>query len=143
EKGQKVGEKPVDLQEISHGRFLWLTNPEAKIDSWDAAKLDVFTEVIETAVGHIAAQTRTPQQHFMNKDNIQATGYEAAEAGLVNKVNDQQRYFGAGVRGVMRLLALVRDNKKTADAMGSAYIHWKDAGVRSEAQLADAMLKRR
>ena len=143
EKGQKVGEKPVDLQEISHGRFLWLTNPEAKIDSWDAAKLDVFTEVIETAVGHIAAQTRTPQHYFMNKDNIPATGYEAAEAGLVNKVNDQQRYFGAGVRGVMRLFALVRDNKKTADAMGSAYIHWKDAGVRSESQLADAMLKRR
>src|SRR5690625_4827581 len=79
----------------------------------------------------------------MNKDNIQATGYEATEAELVNKVNDQQRYFGAGVRRVMRLFALVRNDQRTADAMSRAYIHWADAGVRSDAQLVDAMLKRR
>lgn len=143
DQGQKIGEKAVDLKEISHGRFLWLTNSDAKIDSWDAARLDVFTEVIEKAVGHIAAQTRTPQHYFMNKDNIPATGYEAAEAGLTNKVVDQQRYFGAGVRQVMRLFALVRDNKDAAKAAGSAFIQWKDPGVRSESQLADAMLKRR
>lgn len=141
--GQKVGEKSVDLKELSHGRFLWLTNPDAKIDSWDAAKLDVFTEVIQMAVGHIAAQTRTPQHYFMHKDNIPATGYEAAEAGLTNKVMDQQRYFGAGIRRVMRLFALVRDDKEAAAAAGSAFVQWKNPGVRSEAQLADALLKRR
>lgn len=143
ETGQKIGEKAVDIQELSHGRFLWLTNPAAKIDSWEAARLDVFTEVIEKAVGHIAAQTRTPQHYFMNRDNIPATGYEAAEAGLVNKVNDQQRYFGAGIRKVMRLFALVRNREDDAEQMSKAFIHWRDAGVRSDAQMADALLKRR
>ena len=141
--GQKIGEKNVDMQELSHGRFLWLTNPTAKIDSWEAARLDVFTAVIEKGVGHIAAQTRTPQHYFMNKDNIPATGYEAAEAGLTNKVVDQQRYFGAGIREVMRLFALVRDDRKAAAAARSAFVQWKNPGVRSEAQLADALQKRK
>jgi len=142
--GNKVGEQTVDLKELAKDRILWLTGQNAKIGQWDAAKLDVFTGVIETAVTHIAAQTRTPPHYLIlgkGMVNVNAEGMKAAEAGLVAKVNEQHIFFSPPAREVFRMFALVRDEKKIADQCRFGQVVWKDAENRSEAQLVDALQK--
>lgn len=144
--GQKIGEKAVDLKELAHGRFLWLTGQNTDIKQWDAAKLDVFTDVIEVAVGHIAAQTRTPPHYLAANSglaNLSGDALTAAETGLVKKVEEQQLFFSASVRDHFRLMALAQGEAGLADAMHGAHVEWAHAGMRSEAQVADALLKKR
>jgi hypothetical protein len=144
EAGQKVGEREVDLKKLANDRILWLTGQNTKVSQWDAAKLDAFTGVIETAVTHIAAQTRTPP-HLMvlgkGLVNVSAEGMKAAETGLVSKVLEEQLFFGAATREVFRLMALVRNDKGMADQCRFGAVQWKDAENHSEAQLVDALQK--
>ena len=65
--GQKIGEQVISADQLKNGRLLWLTGENAKIDSWEPAKLDVFTEVINVAVKHIASQTQTPIHYIMGE----------------------------------------------------------------------------
>lgn len=144
ESGQKVGEKTVDLKKLAQDRILWLTGENTKISQWDAAKLDVFTGVVETAVTHIAAQTRTPPHYLIlgkGMVNVNAEGMKAAEAGLVMKVGEEQTFFSPPGREVFRLYALVRNQKDVAAQARFGQIVWKDAENRSEAQLVDALQK--
>jgi len=146
ETGQKIGEKPVDIKELAHGRFMWLTGQNAKIAQFDAASLEVFTKVIEIAVGHIAAQTRTPPHYLVTNgglSNLSGDALVAAETGLVKKVEEQQLFFGTSVRDLFRLMALARDEKGLAGKMRTAHVQWANAAMRSDAQLADALVKKR
>jgi hypothetical protein len=144
--GNVIGSKPAKLEDLANGRLLFLpgAGEAPKIAQWDAAKLDVFTGVIETSVAHIAAQTRTPQHYLIGKaantDNAEAL--KAAETGLVKKVEEQQLFFGPAVRDVFRLSALVRNDEGLARACRLGTVLWKDAENRSEAQRADALLKK-
>lgn len=142
--GQQVGEKPVDMRKIAEDRILWLTGQNAKIGQWEAAKLDVFTNVIESGVAHIAAQTRTPPHYLIlgkGMVNVSADGMRAAETGLVQKVNEEQLFLTPPVRDVFRLMALVRGDAKVADQCRTGTVKWKDAENRSEAMLVDALQK--
>jgi replicative DNA helicase len=65
--GRKVGEQEVDLSEFMTRRLFWVEGDAASAGSWPAANLAVYTDVIETAIGHIAAQTRTPQHYLIGK----------------------------------------------------------------------------
>lgn len=141
--GQKVGEKDIPIDQLRHGRLLYLTGQNTKIGQWDSAKLDVFTNVIEIAVAHVAAQTRTPSHYLINADNVPAAGYELAEAGLVNKVKEFQRFSTTPARDHFRLMAKVRGEERLAAAMALATPTWANAGIRSDAQMADALLKKR
>lgn len=142
--GQKIGEQAVDIKDLANGRLLWLTGQNAKIGQWDAAKLDAFTDVIEVAVGHIAAQTRTPAHYLIaQSDNVPGTGYELAEGGLVSRVGEAQTYFSGDLRDVFELMALVRDKTELAKSMRTATILWHDAAIRNEAQLTDALQKKK
>lgn len=144
ESGQKVGEQPVDIKKLAEDRILWLTGQNTKVDQWDAAKLDVFTSVIETCVTHIAAQTRTPPHYLVlgkGMVNVNADGMRAAETGLVKKVEEAQLFFSPPAREVFRLFALVRDDKRLADACRFGVVQWKNAENRSQAQLVDGLQK--
>jgi hypothetical protein len=144
ENGQKVGEREVSIKELEKGRLLWLTGKDAKISQWDAARLDVFTDVIKVAVGHIAAQTRTPAHYLVStSDNVPSTGYELAESGLVSKVEQEQLFFGSDLREVFELLALAGDDTALAAAARAGHVDWHDATIRNEAQRADALQKKR
>lgn len=144
ENGQKVGEKPVDEKLLTRGRMLWLTGQTAKIDSWAAAELKAFTNIVEVAVGHIAAQTRTPQHYLVGKmANLSGDALKAAETGLVKKVEEAQLHFTAPMREVFRLGAMVMGEDGLADAARAGTVVWKDAESRSEAQLVDALSKLR
>lgn len=144
ESGQQVGVKPVPQEKLEQGRFLWLSGQTTKVDQFDPAKLDVFTDVIEVAVGHVAAQTRTPPHYLVANQglsNLSGDALKAAETGLVKKVEEQQLFFGPSIREVFRLIALAQGEERLAAAAQAGSVRWRDAESRSEAQLVDSLQK--
>lgn len=144
ENGIKVGEQPVDQKSLTEGRMLWLTGQNTTIGQWESAKLDVFTDVIEKAVRHIAAQTRTPQHYLLSGSGVSNLSAEAMiglEAGLVQKVEQAQDFFEPRIRDVFELVALQLGEDKAAAQAPLGEVQWANAAARSEAQMADAMLK--
>jgi hypothetical protein len=141
--GNQIGEKPVDLKKLRADRIAFIGDPGAKAYQWDAAKLDVFTNVIEIAVGHIAAQTRTPAHYLLiggTVANVSADAMKALETGLVKRTQEKTQHFGRALRDVFELVALVEAPEK-ASAVRAGQVLWKDVENRSDAQTADAALK--
>lgn len=143
--GKVTGSRPVEMKDLREKRLLSLTGDNARIDSWKAAQLDIFTDTIEVAVGHIAAQTRTPPHYLVSNkglSNLSGDALVAAEIGLVQKSNEFITFTDPQLREVVRLVALVKDEKRLADKSRLAEITWQDREKRSESQLADALLKK-
>lgn len=140
--GEIIGQQPVDLGKFNVERVLWITGKDAKIAEWQAANLAAYTSLIEVAVGHIAAQTRTPQHYLIGKmANLSGDALLAAETGLVQRVGEKMLWFGQSLREVARLIALAQDDIGKAKAMRAGSVMWADAESRSHAQMADALLK--
>lgn len=143
--GKVVGERPVDMKDLREKRLIFASGDNARIDSWEAAKLDIFTDTIEVAVGHIAAQTRTPPHYLVSNkglSNLSGDALVAAEIGLVQKAGEFVTFTDPQLREVARLVALVKGDEKLAQQTRLAQISWKDLEKRSESQLADALLKK-
>lgn len=143
--GKIVGERPVEMQDLREKRLLSLTGDNAKIDSWQAARLDVFTDTIEIAVGHIAAQTRTPPHYLVtNKgiSNLSGDALKSAEIGLTKKAGEFITFTDPQIREVVRLVALVKGEKDLARQARLAKVRWESPEIRSEAQLVDALQKK-
>ncbi|PAN01011.1 hypothetical protein CJI59_13885 [Streptomyces sp. Alain-F2R5] len=142
DKGEVVGIQPVDLEKFAVDRVMMFSNKDAKIAEWQAANLSMYTGLIEVAVGHLAAQTRTPQHYLIGKmANLAEGALLAAETGLVKRVEEKEIWSGQGLREMARLIALARGEEDKAEALRSGRVLWKDAESRSHAQLADALLK--
>jgi len=142
DKGEVVGQRPVDLAKFAVDRVLWITGEDAKIAEWQAANLKAYSDIIEIAVGHIAAQTRTPQHYLIGKmANLSGDALIAAETGLVKRVQEKQIWYGQAEREMFGLIALAQGNKAKAKQIAGGTVLWADAESRSGAQLADALLK--
>ena len=142
--GNVVGEKLVDMDRLAKNRFLFLQDPDVKAHQFEPAKLDVFTAVIEQAVQHIAAQTRTPPHYLMGKMvNANAEALKVAETGLVKKTIEAQTFFGPAARETFRLAALAMGDRALADRMARGHVQWRNPEMTSDAQVADAILKKR
>lgn len=144
--GEVIGSRPVEMDDLREKRLLFFGGENAKIDSWPAAELAVFTNTIEIGVGHIAAQTRTPPHYLVaNKglSNLSGDALTAAEIGLVQKSNEFITFTNPAIREILRLVALVKNDTKLAGKAQLATIVWKDREIRSQSQLADALLKKR
>lgn len=140
--GQVVGEKAVDLEKLAVDKVLVFEGETAKIDEWSAANLNAFTDIVEVAVGHIAAQTRTPQHYLIGKmANLSGDALIAAETGLVKRTEEKQLWFGQGLREMYALIALAQGNDAKAKALRAGRILWTNPQFRSEAQLSDSLLK--
>lgn len=143
--GKVVGSRAVEMKDLREKRLITLTGDNARIDSWKAAQLDIFTNTIEVAVGHIAAQTRTPPHYLVSNkglSNLSGDALVAAEIGLVQKSNEFITFTDPQLREVIRLVALVKDEKQLAESARLAGITWQDREKRSESQLSDALLKK-
>jgi len=141
DKGQVVGYRPLELDKLIRDRIAFLP-AGATPSEWSAANLDAFAKVIEQAVEHIAAQTRTPPHYLIAKMvNTSGEALTVAEAGLVSKVIERTGYATPAVREIYRLVALAEGQAEKARQIQSATIVWSKPQYRSEAQLADAMLK--
>lgn len=140
--GQKVGEQAIDSESLKRGRMLWLTGQNTKIGQWDAAKLDVFTDVINIAIRHIAAQTRTPIYLVHGElGNVNGETLTSLDAPLVSKVREGHKFYTSPMREVFSLMALARGNTAVAVAARTGTVQWKNPEVRSDAQISDAALK--
>ncbi|MEW1568311.1 phage portal protein [Streptomyces sp. NPDC093509] len=140
--GNIVDEEEIPLLKFGRDRLLWLSKQGASIGQFTAADLGNYLRVIEAAVRHIAAQTRTPPHYLLGEmSNIAAEALTAAESGLVAKAKDKQLYFGADIREIVRLEALASGEPDRADSLAMGKVLWRDAQYRSEAQYADALTK--
>jgi hypothetical protein len=140
--GEVVGTQPVDLEKFAVDRVMMFSSKDARIGEWQAANLAMYTGLIEVAVGHLAAQTRTPQHYLIGKmANVAEGALLAAETGLVKRVEEKQIWSGQGLRETARLIAMARGEDEKAEALRSGRVLWKDAESRSHAQMADALLK--
>lgn len=144
--GDVVGEKPVDLKKLRRDNILWLEDPAAKAFEWTPAKLEVFTDIIEIAVGHIAAQTRTPAHYLLiggTIANVSGDAMKALETGLVKRTEEKTQHFGRAIRDVFELVALAEGDGTKAGAIRGGQVLWRDIENRSDAQRADALAKKK
>jgi hypothetical protein len=140
--GEIIGQQPVDLDKFMVDRVAWITGKDARIDSWPAANLAMYTGILEVAVGHLAAQSRTPQHYLIGKmANLAEGALLAAETGLVKRCDEKILWYGQGLREVGRLIALAKGEDAKAQALRSGRVLWADTESRSHAQMADALLK--
>ncbi|MGW0942913.1 phage portal protein [Streptomyces sp. NPDC002623] len=140
--GEVVGKQPVDLDKFQIDRVAWITGKDARIAEWQAANLAAYTGMIEVAVGHLAAQTRTPQHYLIGKmANLAEGALLAAETGLVKRCDEKTLWYGQGLRETARLIALAKGDDRKAEALRSGRVLWAETESRSHAQLADALLK--
>lgn len=146
DQGNVVGERPVELERFSVEKLLWI-EPNAEgntpqIAEWTAANLSNYTILLDQAIGHIAAQTRTPQHYLIGKmANLSGDALIAAETGLVKRTQEKQLWLGQALREVFRLIALAQGNTAKADALVAGSVLWADAESRNMAQLTDSLLK--
>lgn len=144
EQGNQVGEKPLDLKKWRKDRTGFIGDTQAKAHEWKPAALDPFTKVIETLIGHVAAQTRTPAHYLLiggTMANVSADAMKALEAGLVKRTEEKTQHFGRSLRDVFELCALVRGEQEKAKQVRGGKVLWKDVENRGDAQVADAALK--
>lgn len=142
EQGNKIGERPLDIEALTKGRMLWLTGQNTKVGQFDSAKLDVFTSVLNVMVKHTASKTRTPVHYIMGElGNVNGETLTAAELPLAMKTREGHKHLTGPTREVARRFALVRGNKGVADACRTAVLQWKNPETSSDAQLSDAALK--
>lgn len=140
--GVMVGTQAVDLDKFQVDRVAWITGKDARIAEWQAANLVMYTELIEVAVGHVAAQTRTPQHYLIGKmANLGEGALLAAETGLVKRTDEKKLWSGQGLREMARLIAMAKGEDAKAEALRSGRVLWADSESRSHAQMADALLK--
>lgn len=144
--GNVVGEEAAEMPSLANSRFAVFSGEHAKVAQWDAAKLDVFTNVINILVGHIASQTRTPPTYLVTTvglSNVNADGLKAAEIGLVKKELEFQTFATPRLREINALAALAIGDESLAKEVRLSTIVWQNPEIRSESQLADALLKKR
>ena len=142
--GQKIGEKPLDLEALTRGRMLWLTGEKASTSEWAAAQLDVFTNVVGVAVKHLASQTQTPIHYIMGElGNVNGETLTALELPLATKVRKGHKSLTRPTREVFRRFAIVREQAAVADACRSATIQWRNPETMSDAQVSDSASKDR
>ncbi len=149
--GQIIGSQPAKLEDLAKGRLLFLPGAGDKnptVAQYDAAKLDVFTNVVTQGVGHIAAQTSTPGHYLLTNEkfaNLNGDALTAAEVPLATKVENQQTHFNPAAKETAALMALVRGKKDMAAAIraadGRRFVQWKDPAMHSLGQVADAATK--
>lgn len=140
--GEVIGEEDLPIDKFRSDRLLWLEREGASIAEFSAADLSNYTNVIEIMVRHIAAQTRTPSSYLTGEMvNVSGDALVASEAGLVAKVTERQRFFGASLRELLRLEALAAGDPERATAIAMGSVVWRDPQFRSEAQYADALTK--
>ncbi len=147
--GQMIGTRPAKMDELNDKRFLYLTGA-TKIGQYEAATADFFLNVIIRALGHVAAQTRTPGHYLLTNEkfaNLNGDALTAAEVPLATKVGNQQAHYNPAAKETAALMALVRGKTDLAAAIrssdGERFVHWKDPAMHSLAQVADAATKDR
>ncbi|MEO3851746.1 phage portal protein [Streptomyces sp. B8F3] len=132
---------PIPAWEAYIGRFLMLTDNEAKAGQFPAADLRNFTEVMNLYAQLVASVTGLPPHYLgMATDNpASADAIRSSEARLIKRAERKQRAFGGAWERIMRLALLV-EGQDVAGAAGMETV-WRDAATPTVAARADAVTK--
>ena len=141
--GEQVGERPVNLDKQVMERIMQITGDNVSIGEWTASNLQAFLPIIQKAVEHIAAETRTPGHYLLTNAEVPATGYEVAEAGLVSKTLERISFMRQPVRELCEMAMTLEDDEQSARILEDSKVVFATPQYRSEALMADAMLKYR
>ncbi|PLS26030.1 phage portal protein [Bifidobacterium parmae] len=139
--GQQIGEKPIELDNQVLERIYQFTGDNVNIGEWSSSNLNAFIPVIEKAVEHIAAETRTPGHYLLTNAEVPATGYEVAEAGLVSKTMERISFLKSPIRDMCALAMRIEGHADQADIIADSKVQFATPQYRSETLMADAMLK--
>ena len=105
----------------------------------DETPVSGFIEATDADLRVLAAVTQTPPHHLLGlSSNLQAEALAAAEAGLQRKSLDFQIYNSGSYQQLLRLIALIVDNKEEA-AAPDITIRYRDTESRSLVQAAQAL----
>lgn len=143
--GQTIGHRPVELDDLLGEKILWIPGDTVATAEWSRSQLEPFSKVIDQAIEHIAAQTRTPPHYLMTKMvNTAAEALTISEAGLVSKTRQSITSVNPRAREIYKLMALaMRRPSAEVEALAAGIPMWADIQYRSEAQRADALVKKR
>lgn len=141
--------EPVDPNIKNYGadRMMAIPDPEAKVGQFDATDLKQFLEVQEKFWISAAKVTGTPLHYFLitKGDFPSGEAMKAAEARFTNRIEDRQTQFGGTWEKVLQFAAEIDgvDIPATADDDFSVSTSWSPAVPRSEAEIADAAVKKK
>lgn len=122
---------------------VWMAEEEkAKFGEFEATDLGNYTGALESIVAHFAAVARVPAHYLLAQEGQWPTGdsLRSAEMALVAKVRARQQSWGEAYEDVMRLAFKVRNDPRAENM--AAETAWRDPETRSEAERADALVKR-
>lgn len=121
---------------------LWVAEDEgARFGQFDESKFDGYLAIVASDVEEMAAVTATPMFAMSAKLSVppSAEALTAMESSLVKKIEDRQRVFGEAIEDAFRLaFKMLGDDR--ADAQDAEVI-WKDPSIKSDAALADYVVK--
>lgn len=136
-------DNPIDLSQfLSDVARVWVeSNEDAKFGAFQAADLKNYVTLIEMAVQHIAAHTRTPP-HYMAGEivNASADALKAAETGLVARVGRKTVDMGESWEEVERVAFKTKGDEAKAREQRAETV-WGDTESRSDAERVDAAIK--
>lgn len=122
--------------------LLWaVEDPEVKFGDFEQADLGPILAAVKADVVELATRASLPPTYIQGDIvNASADAIAAIEARLVAKVSDRAFQFGEGWEQVMRLAFsyLGEPDRISPDAS----VQWQDPERKSDAQLADAGLKK-
>lgn len=141
--------EPVDKNAKDYGvdRLMAIPDENAKVGQFDATDLGQFLEVQEKFWTSCAKVTGTPLHYFLitKGDFPSGEAMKSAEARFTNRIMDRQTQFGGVWEQVMLLCARIDGVEFPADPENDFSLNtiWSPAVPRSEAELADAGVKKK
>lgn len=118
---------------------LWVVDdPDVEFGEFQQVDLRPLLEALRESVTQLVSVSGLPP-HYVAGDlvNASADALAAAEARLVSKVRARQRVAGEAWERVIRLLGLWQG----VDVPDTIEVRWQDPERKTDAQLADAVLK--
>lgn len=130
-----------DRQHLNASRWFYAEDPDVKFGSLPGGNLHGFIEGVESAIRHLSAIGQVPPHFLLGQiANVSAEALEAAETGLLRRVEHFRHQFGESWERVFRVAAQIEGNTEAADDL-SGEVLWRDMGASSMAQSADALGK--
>jgi len=126
---------------------IWFAPPpddegaSVRFGQFQGSDLKGHIAALELGVNHVAAISRTPPHYLSpSADRLSGESIKSSESGLVSKVRRKQVSLGEGWEQAIRLLLRMQGDER-ADFV-SAETVWRDPEIRSDAEMADAAMKR-
>lgn len=133
---------PISPLQAMMGRFVAISDPQAKAAEWAAAQLQNFTGALDRLAQLVASISGLPPHYLgMSSDNpASADAIAASEARLNTRAERKQDSFGCAGRGVAQLIRRFQ----TGDwdpAMSTVRMDWRSPATPTIAAMSDAAVK--